>query len=90
MIEHVTYHEGMRRLQDIQETRPLADCLEKVAVRSIFTAEDHAFITSRSMMFVATADTQGHPECSYKGGLPGFIQVRDALPARDRDERKNE
>ena len=77
MIEHATYHEGMRRLQDIRETRPLADRLEEVTVRSAFTAEDRAFITSRSMMFVATADAQGHPECSYKGGPPGFVQVLD-------------
>jgi predicted pyridoxine 5'-phosphate oxidase superfamily flavin-nucleotide-binding protein len=77
MIEHSMYHEGMRRLQDIRETRPIADRLEEVTVRSAFTAEDRAFIASRSMMFVATADAQGHPECSYKGGLPGFIQVLD-------------
>jgi predicted pyridoxine 5'-phosphate oxidase superfamily flavin-nucleotide-binding protein len=77
MIEHATYHEGMRELQDIRETRPLADRLEQVTMRSAFTSEDRAFITSRSMMFVATADAQGHPECSYKGGLPGFIQVLD-------------
>ena len=77
MIEHTTYHQGMRRLQDIRETRQLADRLEDVTVRSAFTAEDRAFITSRSMMFVATADAQGHPECSYKGGLPGFVQVLD-------------
>ena len=77
MIEHTTYHEGMRELQDIRETRPLADRLEEVTMRSAFTAEDRAFISSRSMMFVATADAQGHPECSYKGGLPGFIQVLD-------------
>ena len=77
MIEHATYHEGMRKLQDIRETRPLADRLDEVTVRSAFTAEDRAFITSRAMMFVATADAQGHPECSYKGGLPGFIRVLD-------------
>lgn len=77
MIEHPMYHQGMRRLQDIRETRPIADRLEEVTVRSAFTAEDRAFIASRSMMFVATADAQGHPECSYKGGLPGFIQVLD-------------
>ena len=77
MIEHSMYHEGMRRLQDIRETRPIADRLEEVTVRSAFTAEDRAFIASRSMMFVATADAQGRPECSYKGGLPGFIQVLD-------------
>lgn len=77
MSEHTTYHQGMRRLQDIRETRQLADRLEEVTVRSAFTVEDRAFITSRSMMFVATADAQGHPECSYKGGLPGFVQVVD-------------
>ena len=77
MNEHATYHEGMRRLQDIRETRPIADRLQEVTMRSAFTAEDRAFITSRSMMFVATADAQGHPECSYKGGLPGFVQVLD-------------
>lgn len=77
MNEHATYHEGMRRLQDIRETRPIADRLQEVTMRAAFTAEDRAFITSRSMMFVATADAQGHPECSYKGGLPGFVQVLD-------------
>ena len=77
MKERATYHEGMRRLQDLRETRPIADRLKEVTVRSAFTAEDRAFIASRSMVFVATADAQGHPECSYKGGLPGFIQVLD-------------
>jgi predicted pyridoxine 5'-phosphate oxidase superfamily flavin-nucleotide-binding protein len=87
MNERATYHEGMRRLQDIRETRPIADRLQEVTMRSAFTAEDRAFITSRSMMFVATADAQGHPECSYKGGLPGFVQVLDdrtlAFPVYD-------
>lgn len=77
MTGHATYHDGMRRLQDIRQTRPLADRLEEVTMRSAFTAEDRAFIASRSMAFVATADAHGHPECSYKGGLPGFIRVLD-------------
>lgn len=77
MTGHATYHEGMRRLQDIRETRPLADRLEEVTMRAAFTAEDRAFIASRSMVFVATADAHGHPECSYKGGLPGFMRVLD-------------
>jgi hypothetical protein len=29
------------------------------------------------MVFVATADAGGHPDCSYKGGLPGFVRVID-------------
>jgi uncharacterized protein len=71
------YHDGMRKLQDMRETRPLADRLEQVTSRTAFTDEDRAFITSRAMMFVATADSQGQPECSYKGGMPGFIRVLD-------------
>ena len=27
------------------------------------------------MLFLATADSHGQPDCSYKGGLPGFVQV---------------
>lgn len=77
MTDQTMYHEGMRSLQDTRETRPLADRLEQVTVRSAFTAEDRAFIESRPMLFVATADPQGHPDCSYKGGLPGFVRVLD-------------
>ena len=29
------------------------------------------------MLFVATADASGNPDCSYKGGLPGFVRVVD-------------
>ena len=77
MSDQTMYHEGMRNLQDLRETRPLADRLEQVTVRYAFTAEDRAFIESRPMLFVATADSQGHPECSYKGGRPGFVRVLD-------------
>jgi predicted pyridoxine 5'-phosphate oxidase superfamily flavin-nucleotide-binding protein len=71
------YHEGMRRLQDARETRALADRLEKVTMRSAFTEEDKAFITRCRMFFIATADAQGQPDCSYKGGLPGFVRIVD-------------
>ena len=77
MTDKAMYHEGMRSLQDIRETRPIADRLEKVTLRTAFTAEDRAFIESRPMFFVATADAEGQPECSYKGGLPGFVRVID-------------
>ena len=29
------------------------------------------------MFFLATADAQGRPDCSYKGGLPGFVRIVD-------------
>ena len=69
------YHAGMRQLQDRFDTRRLADRLDEKLGRSAFTAEDRAFIESRSMFFFATADAQGGPDCSYKGGDPGFVRV---------------
>ncbi|HRE16351.1 MAG TPA: pyridoxamine 5'-phosphate oxidase family protein [Rhodocyclaceae bacterium] len=78
MSKESMYHEGMRRLQDERETRQLADRLTQVTSRTAFTDEDRAFIESRSMFFVATADAEAHPECSYKGGLPGFVRVLDS------------
>ena len=71
------YHEGMRKLQDQRETRPLADRLEQVTFRIAFTEEDRAFIERSPLFFMASADGQGHPDCSYKGGLPGFVRVID-------------
>ena len=71
------YHEGMRRMQDARETRALADRLAGVTVRQAFTDEDRAFIERCSMFFLATADAEGRPDCSYKGGLPGFVRVVD-------------
>jgi uncharacterized protein len=72
------YHDGMRRLQDARDSRALADRLEQVTVRTALTEDDRAFIARCPMFFLATADANGHPDCSYKGGLPGFVRVLDA------------
>ena len=69
------YHDGMRRLQDRFDSRRLADRLDEKLGRSAFTAEDRAFIESRMLFFLATADAEGRPDCSYKGGDPGFVRV---------------
>lgn len=69
------YHAGMRQLQDRFDTRRLADRLDEQLGRSAFTAEDRAFVESRSMFFLATASAGGHPDCSYKGGDPGFVRI---------------
>src|SRR2546423_5491575 len=74
-MESNAYHAGMRQLQDRFDTRRLADRLDEKLGRSAFTAEDRAFIGSRSLFFLATADAQGCPDCSYKGGDPGFVRV---------------
>jgi predicted pyridoxine 5'-phosphate oxidase superfamily flavin-nucleotide-binding protein len=81
------YHEGSRQWQDRFSTRKLADRLAEKLARDTFTDEDREFIQNRPMFFFATADAQGHPDCSYKGGLPGFVRVIDpgtlAFPSYD-------
>lgn len=77
MAHDQTYHEGMRRLQDARDTRRIADRLAEVTRRTAFTDEDREYIERCPMFFVATADADGRPDCSYKGGLPGFVQVLD-------------
>lgn len=77
MADHPMYHDGMRALQEARDTTQIADRLEQVTVHDAFTEEDRAFIERCSMFFAATADAQGRPDCSYKGGLPGFVRVLD-------------
>ena len=71
------YHDGSRALQDRFDTRRLADRLEQVKVHDRFTPDDRAFIAQMDMFFLATADAEGRPTCSYKGGDPGFVRVVD-------------
>src|SRR5215217_5966896 len=72
-----SYHYGSRRLQDRFDTRRLADRLEARTVREVIRSEDREFIERMDMFFLATADAAGQPQCSYKGGDPGFIRVLD-------------
>jgi uncharacterized protein len=69
------YHDGNRRLQDAFGSRALADRLEAVTFRRAFTEADSAFIESLACFFLATADAEGRPDCSIKGGAPGFVRV---------------
>lgn len=69
------YHDGSRQLQDQFDTRRLADRMVERIVRERFSDEDRAFIESRPLFFLASADAQGRPDCSYKGGAPGFVRV---------------
>jgi uncharacterized protein len=71
----VMYHEATRALQDAFDSRQLADRLEKSFHRSTFTDEDAEFIASLRFFFLATADGNGQPDCSFKGGDPGFVRV---------------
>jgi hypothetical protein len=53
----------------------LADRLVEKLTRDRFTDGDRELIEGCSFFFLATADAQGHPDCSYKGGAPGFVRI---------------
>jgi uncharacterized protein len=71
------YHEGQRELQQRFDTERLAARIEEVIVRDTIDSDDAAFIGGCDMLFMATADAEGRPNCSYKGGDPGFVRVLD-------------
>jgi hypothetical protein len=75
MPDSIMYHGGNRQLQDAFDSRRISDRLEEKLTRTSFTADDKAFIESAIYFFIATADADGRPDCSFKGGAPGFVRV---------------
>ncbi len=71
------FHEGSRSLQEQFDTTALADRIDGLLVSETLSEHDRAFIEARDMFFLATADADGRPTCSYKGGDPGFVRVID-------------
>jgi predicted pyridoxine 5'-phosphate oxidase superfamily flavin-nucleotide-binding protein len=71
------FNGGSRSLQDRFDTRALADRIDTLLVSDTISDHDRSFIEERDMFFLATADAQGRPTCSYKGGAPGFVRVID-------------
>jgi predicted pyridoxine 5'-phosphate oxidase superfamily flavin-nucleotide-binding protein len=81
------YHDGNRELQDRFDSRRIADRLEQITVHDELWDGDVAFIEGSAMFFLATADPEGWPDVSYKGGRPGFVRCLDrrtiAFPSYD-------
>ena len=75
MTDSIMYHNGNRQLQDRFDSRRISDRLEEKLTRVQFTSDDRTFIESVPYFFLATADADGRPDCSYKGGMPGFVRV---------------
>ncbi len=78
MSESIMYHDGNRSLQDAFDSRRISDRLEEKLMRVAFTADDKTFIESAIYFFLATADAEGRPDCSFKGGARGFVRVTGA------------
>ncbi len=80
------YRPGHRELQERHDTQRLADRLAESMTDQIGDAQKR-FIEARDMFFIATTDADGLPQCSYKGGDPGFVRVIDdttiAFPVYD-------
>ena len=74
-MSSILFHDGNRALQDEFGSRTLADRLEERLTRTAFTDDDRSFIESAIYFFLATADTNGRPDCSFKGGATGFVRV---------------
>src|SRR5580704_2226093 len=71
----IMYHDGNRRLQDAFDSRRISDRLEEKLTRTAFTDDDKAYVEAAIFFFIATADAEGRPDCSFKGGMPGFVRV---------------
>jgi predicted pyridoxine 5'-phosphate oxidase superfamily flavin-nucleotide-binding protein len=69
------FHDGSRRLQDRFDSRRIADRLDQVTFADALDADDRDLIEGSDHFFLASADAEGRPDCSYKGGLPGFVRV---------------
>ncbi len=68
------FHDGMRALQDEFDGRRVADALEARRKHREFWAGDIALIAEASFFFVASHHGDA-VDCSFKGGMPGFVQV---------------
>jgi len=75
MTDSIMYHDGNRRLQDQFDSRRISDRLEEKLTRTQFTPNDTVFIESVPYFFLATSDADGRPDCSFKGGAPGFVRI---------------
>lgn len=75
MPDSILYHDANRSLQDRFKSRSIADRIEERLARTEFSDDDRAYIESVSLFFLATADADGRPDCSFKGGPRGFVRT---------------
>lgn len=70
------YGDSHRALHEQFDSQRMAALLETMDTDEV-QPQHKAFIESRDMFWLATVDTEGRPQCQYKGGAPGFIRVID-------------
>jgi predicted pyridoxine 5'-phosphate oxidase superfamily flavin-nucleotide-binding protein len=87
MASQSFYTAAQRQVQERFDSRRLADRLNEIAVSDRIGDDARAMIEAAPFFFLATADDDGWPDVSYKGGRPGFVRVLDerriAFPSYD-------
>lgn len=69
--------EGEHQLQQSMGSADRAARFYDQQVRPCLTAEMQEFIDRQSMVFLATADSRGACDASFRAGPPGFVRVLD-------------
>ncbi|MCP3913727.1 MAG: pyridoxamine 5'-phosphate oxidase family protein [Actinomycetia bacterium] len=72
------YPLGARQLQDQFDARRLADRMAEVIMAEELDERQRRFIEEQSFFHLATVDSDGFPDVSYKGGAPGFVRCPDS------------
>ncbi|WP_239312252.1 MULTISPECIES: fatty acid desaturase [unclassified Frankia] len=73
--EPAFYHAGSLELQREFGTERLAQHIADRYVAPALSTQDVSIIEAADCFYLATADADGRPDCSYKGGFPGFVRV---------------
>ena len=68
---------GERQAQARFGTSDRATAFYEHQVLAFLNQPMREFIARMEMMYIATADAQGHCDCSFRAGAPGFVQVLD-------------
>ena len=68
---------GERHLQDTLGTRQRADAFQNRQNLPYLSAPMQAFIGRQTMLFLATADSSGDCDNTFRAGPPGFVRVLD-------------
>ena len=69
------YHDGSIALQREFGSVELAAHLSRTYVLDRLEPEHLSWIEAADAVYVASVGPDGFPDCSYKGGLPGFIRA---------------
>jgi predicted pyridoxine 5'-phosphate oxidase superfamily flavin-nucleotide-binding protein len=69
------FNENSRKFQDQFDSRRIADRITETRLHHEFSDSDREVIGSAAMFFLASVSSDGRPDCSVKGGNPGFVQI---------------